>query len=131
MSTRWFAAFFLAVFMTALAVPACSHMPPIAEPVITCGGDIVTPANVKRIESDLRNLNNGGEADLLAWLLQDGPAFVGCLIDWYVQNGTSDQKAAASRFKTSHKADLARPVSTLLPTAPPGKGPGLVGGGGG
>lgn len=128
---RWFAALLVAALMTADV--GCKHMPPIVEPVITCGGDVVTQDNVRRIERDLRNMDGGGEADLLSWLLQVGPAFIGCLIDWYVENGSADQKAAATRFKVGHKAELSRPVSSLLflPSAPPGKGPGLVGGGGG
>lgn len=127
MSTRW-SAFILAAFLTATV--SCSHAPPIVEPAITCAGQLVSPDNIKRIEHDLGNLSDGGEADLLAWLVADGPTVVACLIEWYVQNGTLGQKTAASRFKAGHKAQLAGPSAFLL-TAPPGMDPGQVTGGGG
>jgi hypothetical protein len=101
-----------------VAVTACSHTPPIFQPLQTCGGKLVTVANAERVASDLENLAGGGEADLLVLAETEGWPFVVCLVDWYLANGSAPQKAGAERFRMGHVE--ARGVS-FLPTseAPP------------
>jgi len=126
------------LFAVAITCMSCSTAPPIVQPAITCGSQLVTADNIKRVENDLANLSGGGEADLLAWIETDGPPFVECLISWYLQNGTSTQRTAASRFKAGHKAQLSPQggicpfhcAASHLAAAPPGIGPGLAWGGG-
>ncbi len=135
MSTRWFA--IVALIASVSINVACSHAPPIVEPAITCGANLVSADNIRRVEKDLANMSGGGEADLLAWAMTSGPDFVLCLVDWYIQNGSAPQRTAASQFKTGHKAQLTPAVSGIcigcrihVACTPPGIGPGLAEGGG-